>query len=113
MLPDAKLIITKISDKDHQFRLSGTLQGAGGRRTKLEIQTKKPDSDQFDGNDSGGKCQYQERTDHPQINLQAWSYEGQDNDATASTNTIYLRIRYPQDLQRERVKFDLKALDLM
>jgi len=112
VLPDAKLIIAKISNKNRQFRLSGTLKGPAAVK-QLEIQAKKPDSDQFNSNDSGGNSSTKNGLTTRKINIQAWNYEGLDNDATASTNTIYLRIRNPQDLQRERVKFDLKALDLM
>ena len=108
-LPGAKMIITKVSTKNSQFSMQVTLTGPAAV-ARLEVKAKNPENKQFNSycSELNSSTKNGQTTRHLQI--QAYGFGG---DGNASTGSIVLTVRYPQDLQRERVKFELKALDLM
>jgi len=109
LLPGAKLTITKFSNKNNQIKIQVRLQGPRAVRG-LEIQAKIPGNDGFSSNsfdqNSATKGSEFTRT----VTIQGYSF---GNEEASSPTSLVLLIRQPEDQRRERIKFELKGLDLL
>ena len=108
VLPGAKLVITKNSSKNGQVSIQAHLKGP---RTvqRLDVRAQIPGNNQFNSNTSERNFSAKGAESTRNINIQGYGFG--DGEAS-SQEPVVLRIRYPEDLQRERVKFELKSLDL-
>ena len=106
VLPGAKMVITKLTAKSSQFNLQASLTGP---RTvqRLEVRAKMPGNDNFNSSSSerNSKTKGAETTRTIYVN----GYGADDG----ASQAVVLVVRYPEDLRRERVKIELKGLDLL
>lgn len=109
VLPGAKMVITKYSLKHGQFNLQASLKGPPAVK-RLEVRAKIPNNDQFNSNSSDRQSSIKNGAATRSIVVQGYSFGGQD---ASSQDAAVLVVRYPNDLQRERVRFELKSLDLL
>jgi len=109
ILPGAKMTITKVSTKDNQFNLQATLKGPATVQG-IDVRAKIPGNDQYNSFCSGLRSSTKAGVTTRSINVQGYGYGSTDNAASASPILI---IRCPDDLMRQRVKFELKGLDLL
>lgn len=109
VLPGAKMVITKLTTKNGQFNLQARLRGP---RTvqRLDVRAKMPGNDNFNTYLSERRFNIsgQEATRTLTIN----GY-GLDSGTALSQGEVVLIVRYPKDLHRERLQFELKGLDLL
>jgi hypothetical protein len=108
VLPGATMTITKVSSKNHQFNLVATLTGPATVK-RLDVKAKFPGAQQFNSNCNERKTSTTEGRTTRVIQVQAYGFGEPD---TGALGNIMAVVRYPEDLKRERVKFDLNALDL-
>ena len=110
VLPEAKMIITKVSTKNQQTIIEARLEGpatihqlesrlklGGSRQNSSHMHDRQP------AKNSGGKT-------IRQVTIQGFLYEPKP--ASGGDRQMTLVMRYPQDVKRERVRFKLTALDL-
>ena len=109
VLPGAKLVITKNASKNGQINLQARLKGPSTVR-RLDVRAKIPGNDQFNSNASERNFSTKAGESTRNLNIEGYGFGDQD---AASQGAAVLIIRYPEDLRRERVKFDLKGLDLL
>ena len=106
VLPGAKMVITKLSSKNGQFNLQARLQGS---RTvqRLDVRAKIPGNDSFNSYSSERRFNIKGGEATRGLTIQGYGLGD-----TSSQGSIVLIVRYPEDLRRERVKINLKGLDL-
>ncbi len=108
VLTDAKMFVTKFTMKRGQMNMQLRLEGLP-TVNRLEVRAKVPGNNQFNSysseRQSGKKNGVTTRT----IVLQGYGFP----DEAPAPEAVGLTVRYPQDLRRERVKFELKGLDLL
>jgi len=109
VLPDAKLAITKFTSKNAQFNLQARLKGPSTVK-RLDVRAKIPGNDQFNSYSSERQFNVKNKEATRLLSLQGYGF---GDEASSSQDSLVLVIRYPEDLRRERVKFNLKALDLL
>jgi len=109
VLPGTKMVIEKLSAKDRQYSLEAKLTGPAAIQN-LEVNLSLPGNDQFNSNSFDRSTRVTGKQATRTIQITGFTFtEGNDS----STNSLLLKVRFPQDLQRSRVKFDLKGLDLL
>jgi hypothetical protein len=108
VLPGAKLTITKFSLKNNQVQIAARLQGPRTVR-HLDLRAQIPGNDNFSSNLSERSSRTKDGETTRMVNLQGFAFGGEG----ASPATVVLTVRYPEDLRRERVKIELKGLDLL
>ena len=111
VLPGARLTLTKITSKSGQFVLQANITGPAAVNN-LDARLKFPEVENFNSSS------YNTRAPHNQngqttrnLTIQGYGY-GSDGPLSLSASNAVLTIRQPDDLKRERVKFELKTLDL-
>jgi hypothetical protein len=109
VLPGAKLVITKQSIKNGQFSLQAHLKGPRSVQ-HLDVSAKIPGNDNFNSNSS--ERQSSSKGGETTRTLMIQGYGISDEVASPPISPILI-IRYPEDLRRERVKFELSGLDLL
>lgn len=108
VLPGAKLVIKKLTSKNHQN--SAQLEITGPRTIqRLDFKAKIPGAGQQMNSSVierhfATKAGVSTRT----ISIEASAYGDEE-----ATGPMFIVVRYPQDLRRERVQFKLTALDLL
>jgi hypothetical protein len=110
VLPGAKLVITKFSNKNNTLNLTVRIKGPATVRN-LKVSAKIPGAEDrgFSSvSDLNVKTAAGETTRDIRINASSNEENGRKTPAS-----FQLLIRYPQDLKRERVNFKLKGLDLL
>lgn len=109
VLPGAKMAITKFKFENGQMNLQIRLQGP---RTvqRLDVRAKIPGNDNF--NSYSSERRFNPKGQEATRTLTISGY-GFDNGGFPSPNEIVLVVRYPKDLRREHLKFELKGLDLL
>ena len=108
VLPDAKLIITKLDQKNQRGTLAVRVEGPADVR-RLDFQVKIPGSQ----HSSAHPMQQNEKTENNlTVRTLTLSYYGYDSRGQMSGAPPSLLVRFPEEIKRERVKFTLKALDL-
>jgi hypothetical protein len=75
----------------------------------LEVHPSIPGNDQFNGNSYDRKSGVKGGLATRKLQITAYSF-GDESGSTLPA--VVLKVRCPEDLHRERVKFDLKGLDL-
>jgi hypothetical protein len=108
VLPGAKIVIEKMSSKNHQFKLEAKLTGPPEVQ-RLDVRAVMPGNDQFNSNSSDRQSRVKSRQATRTVSITAYGF---GDDSSVSLQSLALKVRCPQDLRRERVKFDLKGLDL-
>ena len=109
VLPGAKLRITKFTSKNRQTTIQAQIKGpAAIRQIDVQLSTGGARNSNSWMNERSFKTKGAEST--RTFTLQAHSY-GDDGEAIQSAPSLV--VRYPEDQKRERVKFTLKALDLL
>jgi hypothetical protein len=109
VLLGAEMLITKYNLKNGQFNLQASLKGPATVR-RLDVRAKISDNNQFNSYSSNRQSSTKNGEMTRTIVVQGYGFGNQD---AASQAAMVLVIRYPNDLQRERVKFELKGLDLL
>jgi hypothetical protein len=109
VLPGTKLAIVKYSAKNGQLHVEVRLKGPSTVR-RLEVRAKIPGNDQFNSYSSDRNSSTKGGETTRTVNVQGYGFADGD---TPVQNSPVLIIRYPEDLRRERVKFNLKGLDLL
>jgi len=109
VLPGARMIITKVGGRNGQFQMQATLKGPAAVK-QLDVRAKNPDSREFNSFSSVQRSSTKNGVTTRALNIQGYGFNNQQEPVT---NGIVVVIRCPQDLRRERVKFELKSLDLM
>jgi len=109
VLPGAKLVITKNSSKNGQINIQLRLNGPSTVRC-LDVRAKIPGNDQFNSNSSERNFSTKGGESTRTVAIQGYGFGDEE---TASHGAVVLIVRYPEDLRRERVKFNLKGLDLL
>ena len=109
VLPGAKLAIAKFSNKNGQLHVEVRLKGPRTVR-RLDVRAKIPGNDQFNSYSSDRNSSTKDGEFTRTVNVQGYGFGDGD---TLGQGAAVLVIRYPEDLRRERVKFDLKSLDLL
>jgi hypothetical protein len=109
VLPGAKLIITKFSAKNTQLNIQATLKGPRTVRG-LDIRAKIPGNDRFNSNFSERNFSTKGGESTRTVAIQGYSFGSED---ASGQESVVLMVRMPEDLRRERIKFNLKALDLL
>ncbi|HEX9046181.1 MAG TPA: hypothetical protein VF988_04080 [Verrucomicrobiae bacterium] len=108
LLPGAKMVVTKAAFKNGQLSAMARLRGPAAIK-RLEVRAKIPGRENFNNysseRQSGKKDQEFTRT----LMLQGFGFGGEE---ALSLDAVTLVVRYPQDLKREHVTFELKSLDL-
>jgi hypothetical protein len=108
VLPDAKIFVTKFAMKRGQMNMQLRLEGPP-TVNRLEVRAKVAGNNQFNSYSSerqtGKKSGVTTRT----IVLQGYGIA----DEAATPEAVRLTVRYPEDVRRERVRFELKGLDLL
>jgi hypothetical protein len=113
LLPGAKLVITKVSSKNGQFSLRARLSGPVAVK-RLDFRAKIPDNDQFNSYVSDRESTTKNGQTTRNIDVQGYGIAALGSpDNTSPATAVVLVVRCPQDLRRERVKFELKGLDLL
>jgi hypothetical protein len=109
VLPGAKLTIAKVTSKNRQTTVRAQIKGPPAIR-QLEVQAKTGGEQRGNSwmNERGFKAKGAESTRN--FTLQAYSMS---EDGEEASGPILLVVRFPEDQKRERVKFSLKALDLL
>jgi len=114
VLPGAKLVLSKLSNKDNQFSVQARITGPA-TVNNLKVEAKAAGADD-NGNGNGNSNSYGERSQTTggqtvrTVHVNAFFFNMNGPKTPASYNLI---IRYPQDLRRDRVNFKLKGLDLL
>lgn len=108
VLPGAKLVITKNSSKNGQINIQAHLKGPRTVR-RLEVRAQIPGNNQFNSNTSERNFSAKGAESTRNITIQGYGFGDEE---ASSQEPVVLLIRYPEDLQRERVRFELKSLDL-
>ncbi len=109
VVPGAKLVIVKNSSKNGQINIQARLKGPGTVR-RLELRAKIPGNDRFNSNSSERNSSTKGGETTRTLTIQGYGY---GEEGGLSPATVVLIVRYPADLRRERVKFNLKGLDLL
>ena len=106
VLPDAKLVITKVGIKNRQLNIQAQVKGPEtiGR---LQLQCRIPGNERFNAYSNDRSTSTKGNQSQRTVNI-----SGYIPDAADGLASISLLIRYPEDLRRERVAFKLSALDL-
>jgi len=108
VLPDAKIFVTKFAMKRGQMNMQLRLEGPP-TVNRLEVRAKVPGDNQFSSYSSerqtGKKSGVTTRT----IVLQGYGIA----DEAPTPEAVRLTVRYPGDMRRERMRFELKGLDLL
>lgn len=109
VLPGAKIIITKLSSKSGQFNLRARLQGP---RTvqQLDVRAKIPGNDNFNSYSSDRHFNIKGEEATRTLTISGYGFGGE---GALSQGEVVLIVRYPDNLRRERLKFELKGLDLL
>jgi hypothetical protein len=115
VLAGAKLTLKKVVNKNNMLRIDGQLKGPPTVR-RLDVQVKIPGApSQMMGNIFMGntnerkfKAKGAESTRSISINAPLFSPDG-----GAISGPFTLRIRFPEDLRREKISIKLKGLDLL
>ena len=109
VLPGAKLTITKVTSKNRQTTVRAQIKGPPAIR-QLEVQAKTGGQQNANSwmNERGFKTKGAESTRN--FTLQAY---GMSEDGEAVAGPLLIVVRFPEDQKKERVKFSLKALDLL
>ncbi len=109
VLPGAKLVITKFATKNNQVNLQARIKGPSTVR-RLDIQAKIPGSDNYRSYLSEGKFSTKNGESTRTVAVQGWGF---GDNANPGAGSLVVVVRYPEDLRRERLNFELKALDLL
>ena len=109
VLPGAKLVITKFTSKNNQLNLQARIKGPRTVR-RLDIRAKIRGSDHFNSSFSERNFSTKGGESTRTVMLQGYSYSDEHSPVAGS---IIVIVRYPEDLRRERVHFELKGLDLL
>ncbi len=111
LLPGAKLVISKFSNKNNMLTMKVQIKGPATVKN-LKVQAKVPGSEQGRGYSNSSEMNVSskggETTHTLQINASIFNQNG-----AKVSGPFQLLLRYPQDLKRERVNFKLKGLDLL
>jgi hypothetical protein len=110
VLPGAKLVISKFSNKNNSLSLQVQIKGPATVKN-LQVQAKVPGSEERsygNSSDAGIKTQGAETTRTLRVNASIFNENG-----GKASGPYSLLIRYPEDLRRERVTIKLKGLDLL
>jgi len=109
VLPGAKLVITKFTSKNNQLNLQARIKGPTTVR-RLDIQAKIRGSDDFRSYLSEGNFSTKNGESTRTVAIQGYGF---GDDANPEAGSLVVVVRYPEDLRRERLMFELKALDLL
>lgn len=109
VLPEAKLAITKLEVNKNQTTLQARITGPKTIRS-LELKAEIPGNHQFNSNSSDRGFHTRNGKSTRTISIQGYAW-GDGN--LSSQSPLVLVVRHPEDLHRERVHFNLKALDLL
>ncbi|HSY17815.1 MAG TPA: hypothetical protein VK815_05745, partial [Candidatus Acidoferrales bacterium] len=109
VLPGAKLVIIKNSSKKNQIIIQARIKGPRAV-SRLEVHAKKPGNEQFNSSTSERSSSAKGTESTRNITIQGYDF---GDGGAASPEAVILTIRYPEDQKRERVKFELKSLDLL
>lgn len=109
VLPGAKMVITKLSIKGGQCQIQVKLQGKSAVR-RLRVKAVVPGNDQFNCYSSDRQFRIRNGLATRTLEIHGYAY-GSPNAVTAKS--VALIVRCPEDLKRERVKFELNGLDLL
>jgi hypothetical protein len=119
VLPGAKMVVTKFSAKNGQVNLTATFKGPKTVE-HLDLRANIPGNEHFNSNFNERNSTTKGGTTTRTVNLNGYGerIEIDSNTGTpvsndGATQAIVLIVRYPDDLRRERVKFNLKGLDLL
>jgi hypothetical protein len=110
VLPGAKLIITKFSNKNNSLSLQARITGPATVKN-LKVEAKAPGTEErsfSNSSDINVKTTGGETTRNIRVNASIFDENGRKAPAS-----FQLLVRSPQDLKRERVNFKLKGLDLL
>ena len=109
VLPGAKMAITKFKFQDGQLNLQVRLQGP---RTvqRLDVRAKIPGNDNFNSYSSERRVDIKHQEATRTLVITGYGF---DSGAAPSHSDVVLIVRYPEDLHREHLKFELKGLDLL
>jgi len=110
VLPGAKLVISKFTVKEHQFSMELRLKGP---RTVqgLDVQARLPGNEEFNSNTNERNSTTKGGVTTRSLMLNGFIMS--EGNSPAIQGSLVLTIRSPQDMRRERVKFNLKGLDLL
>lgn len=103
------MVIDKFTAKNGRFMLQARL-GGPALVNRLELQARIPGNDQFTSFSSNRHAAGKNGQTARRIVLQGY---GLGDPAAGSLDSVVLVVRLPEDLQRERVRFELKGLDLL
>ena len=103
------MIITKFSAKNSQLNIQANLKGSHTVRG-VNVRAKIPGNDRFSSNFSERNFSAKGGESSRAVAIQGYSFGSED---AAIQEPVALVVRLPEDLRRERIKFPLKALDLL
>lgn len=112
VLPDAKMVIKKVTGKKPQTTLEARLEGPAAvnqLELKVKLSSKRGGSSNMSERQtstSGGKTTRN-------VTLQSYEFNMGEMGGGGSPTPLTLLVRFPQDVKRERVQFKLSALDLL
>ncbi len=109
ILPGAKLTIKKITGRKPQKTVEATLEGPK-EISQLELRIKQSSRRGGQSNMNERRTKTTGNKSTRNITVQAYEFE---MDGEAESGPPTLLVRYPQDIKRERVQFELTALDLL
>ena len=110
VLPGAKLVISKFSNKNNMLTMQVQIKGPATVKN-LKVQAKVPGAEgrgYSNSSEAGVNTKGGETTRNLRINASTFNGNG-----ARVSGPFQLLLRYPQDLKRERVTFKLKGLDLL
>lgn len=110
VLPGAKLVISKYTVKEHQFSMELRLKGPPTVQG-LDVQAGLPGNEDFNSNTNERNSNTKGGVTTRSLMLNGFIMS--EGNSPALQGSLVLTIRSPQDLRRERVKFNLKGLDLL
>lgn len=109
VLPGSKMVITKFTSRHNQFTIQARIEGPPAVKL-LDIQAKTLGTDRFSSSLSERDFREKGKATTRAIFIQAYGFGGEESSVAAP---LALRVRFPEDLRRERVNFKLNGLDLL
>lgn len=108
VLPGAKLVVKKLASKNRQTTAQVEVKGPPTIK-RLDFKAKIPGvEEQMNSSVSERRFNTKDGVSTRTLTIEAYSYGEQE-----ASGPIYILVRYPQDLRRERVQFKLTGLDLL